>query len=186
MILRLDALSGADRVEALTALERIFFASSLRKNFPDDAARAAFFNVWTGWYVKEAPQDVLLWRDPDCGGWSGYLTGCRDSAGASALFQTIPLYDRFCDLFAAFPAHLHVNVDEARRGQGVGAALVAAFARDCKTGVHVVTGAKARNRAFYRRCGFTAEVERGGLLFMGMNGASENQTPKIFYINFQH
>jgi GNAT superfamily N-acetyltransferase len=167
VILRLNALSGAERDEALTALERIFFASSLRKSFADAAARATFFNVWTGWYIKQAPQDVLLWRDPDCGDWSGYLTGCRDSAGVTELFEKIPLYDRFCDLFAEFPAHLHVNVDEAQRGQGVGAALVDAFARDCKTGVHVVTGVEARNRPFYRRCGFTAEVERGGLLFMG-------------------
>jgi GNAT superfamily N-acetyltransferase len=167
VILRLNALSGAERDEALTALERIFFASSLRKSFADDDARAAFFAVWTGWHIKEAPQDVLLWRDPDSGDWEGYLTGCRDSAGATELFDRIPLYDRFSDLFDAFPAHLHVNVDEACRGQGVGAALVEAFARDCKTGVHVVTGSQARNRAFYRRCGFTAEVERDGLLFMG-------------------
>jgi GNAT superfamily N-acetyltransferase len=172
VILRLDALSGAERDQALAALERIFFASSLRKNFADAAARATFFAVWTGWHIKEAPQDVLLWRDPDdgddrAGKWSGYLTGCRDSAGATELFEKIPLYDRFSDLFAAFPAHLHVNVDEVCRGRGVGAALVDAFARDCKTGVHVVTGSQARNRAFYRRCGFTTEIERGGLLFMG-------------------
>ena len=179
MIHRLNALSGAERDDALTALERIFFASSLRRTFADNAARAAFFATWTGWYVRRAPQDVLLWRDPhdfsddgpddgpdDCG-WAGYLTGCRDSAGAAELFRTIPLYDRFSDLFAAFPAHLHVNVDETRRGLGIGAALVAAFVQDCRTGVHVVTGAGARNRTFYLRCGFSQEVERDGLLFMG-------------------
>lgn len=170
MIYRLAALSGAERGEALAALERIFFASSLRKNFADAAARAAFFETWTGWHLRQAPQDVLLWRDPDSGGWAGYLTGCRDSAGAADLFKTIPAYDRFSDLFAQFPAHLHVNVDEAFRGRGVGAALVETFAADCRTGVHVVTGAQARNRAFYRRSGFMLEEERGGLLFMGRRG----------------
>ncbi|HRJ62606.1 MAG TPA: GNAT family N-acetyltransferase [Azospirillaceae bacterium] len=167
MIYRLSALSCAERAESLTALERIFFASSLRQRFADDAARAAFFATWTGWYVREAPHDVLLWRDGDAGSWAGYLTGCRDSAGASELFEKIPLYDRFADLFERFPAHLHVNVDEAFRGRRIGAALVDAFAADCRTGLHVVTGAAARNRSFYRRCGFAFEVERGGLLFMG-------------------
>lgn len=167
MIYRLSALCGAEREESLTALERIFFAASLRQSFADAAARAAFFAAWTGWYVREASLDVLLWRAPDSGAWVGYLTGCRDSAGAAALFETIPLYDRFADLFGRFPAHLHVNVDEASRGQGIGAALVEAFAADCGTGLHVVTGATARNRAFYRRCGFSFEETRQGLLFMG-------------------
>lgn len=167
MIHRLSALSCAERAAALTALERIFFASSLRKSFADAAARAAFFATWTGWYVRKAPHDVLLWRDPDVGEWAGYLTGCRDSAGAAALFETIPAYDRFADLFGRFPAHLHINIDEAFRGRGIGAALIEAFAANCGTGLHVVTGAAARNRAFYRRCGFTYEAERKGLLFMG-------------------
>lgn len=167
MIYRLGALCGAEREEALAALERIFFASSLRQSFPDDAARAGFFAAWTGWYLQEAPHDVLLWRDAESGDWAGYLTGCRDSAGAAPLFETIPLYHLFADLFGRFPAHLHVNVDETRRRRGVGAALAARFAADCRTGVHIVTGALAHNRAFYRRCGFAFEVERSGLLLMG-------------------
>lgn len=167
MIHRLNALSGAERGDALAALERIFFASSLRKNFADDTARAAFFETWTGWYLRQAPQDVLLWRVPETGVWAGYLTGCRDSAGAAGLFDAIPAYARFADLFGRFPAHLHVNVDEAFRSRGVGAALVEGFASDCKSGMHVVTGTQARNRAFYRRCGFVAEAESGGLLLMG-------------------
>ena len=170
MIFRLDALCAAERETSLAALKRIFFASSLRRRFADDAARTAFFAAWTGWYLQAAPHDVLLWRDSDSSDWAGYLTGCRDSAGAAPLFETIPLYHRFADLFDRFPAHLHVNVDEASRGRGVGAALVEAFAADCRTGVHIVTGSQARNRAFYRRCGFAVEVERDGLLFMGKDG----------------
>lgn len=193
MIVRLNALSGAERDQALAALERIFFAGSLRQSFPDAAARAAFFAVWTGWYINQAPQDVYLWRaspaaekdaaekdaagkqggERNEGAWAGYLTGCRDSAGAAGLFQTIPLYDRFADQFATFPAHLHVNIDDAHRNRGIGAALIDAFAADCRTGLHVVTGAAARNRSFYRRCGFATEIDRGGLLFMGRSPVAD-------------
>lgn len=165
IVLRFGDLTGAERADARAALERIFFAASSRQSFADDAARAAFLARWTGWYLQQAASDTLLWREN--GDWLGYLTGCRDSAAATQLFATIPLYDRFADLFGRFPAHLHVNVAESARSRGVGAALVNAFAADCPGGVHIVTGAGARNAAFYRRCGFTFEQLRDGLLFMG-------------------
>lgn len=163
-----------DRRAALAALEAIFFASALRRRFADDAERAAFLETWTGWYVREAPEDVLFWVDADgdpgggpCGGIAGYLTGCRDSAGAAALFDTILGYGVFADRFARFPAHLHVNVRPDRRDAGIGARLIDAFARDCGTGLHIVTGSGARNAGFYRRNGFTVEETRGPLHFMG-------------------
>ncbi|HEY0835383.1 MAG TPA: GNAT family N-acetyltransferase [Azospirillum sp.] len=168
MILRLT--EAADRAAALAALEEIFFASSVRTAFASDAGRGAFLRTWTGWYVDHAPHDVLFWRDAD-GRVAGYLTGCRDSAAATELFGTIPKYDAFADLFARFPAHLHVNVRADRRGSGIGAALVEAFAADCRAagrpGVHVVTGIGARNVPFYTRNGFTEAVERAPLLFLG-------------------
>ncbi|HYD69674.1 GNAT family N-acetyltransferase [Azospirillum sp.] len=168
MIVRLT--EAADPAAALAALEEIFFASSVRTSFASDAERSAFLRTWTGWYVTHAPHDVLFQRDED-GRIAGYLTGCRDSAAAAELFRTIPKYDAFADLFPRFPAHLHVNVRPDRRGTGVGAALVEAFAADCRAegrpGVHVVTGAGARNVPFYARNGFTEAVERGPLLFLG-------------------
>lgn len=168
MIFRLTETE--DPAAALAALEEIFFASSARTTFGSDVERAAFLRTWTGWYATQAPHDVLFQRDED-GRIAGYLTGCRDSAAATELFRTIPKYDTFADLFPRFPAHLHVNVRPDRRGTGVGAALVAAFAADCRAegrpGVHVVTGAGARNVPFYTRNGFTEAVERGPLLFLG-------------------
>ena len=164
MIVRLTDMP--DRGAALEALAAIFFASALRQRFADDAERAAFLETWTGWYVREAPEDVLLWVDDD-GSIAGYLTGCRDSAGAAALFDTILGYGVFADRFARFPAHLHVNVRPDRRDAGIGARLVDAFARDCGTGLHIVTGSGARNVGFYRRNGFTEEETRGPLHFMG-------------------
>ncbi|MGQ9370805.1 GNAT family N-acetyltransferase [Azospirillum sp. ST 5-10] len=163
-----------DRGAALAALEAIFFLSAQRRTFATPQERSAFLATWTGWYVTHAAADLWFAHAADGaadGAPIGYLTGCRDSAGAHDLFRIIPRYDAFADRFAAFPAHLHVNVHPDHRNAGVGAALIAAFAADCRTaglpGVHVVTGADARNVPFYRRNGFTDADRRGPLLFLG-------------------
>jgi GNAT superfamily N-acetyltransferase len=58
-----------------------------------------------------------------------------------------------------FPAHLHINLDAGFRSQGIGAALIEAFAARAKragaAGLHAVTGKGVRNVGFYLRCGFT-------------------------------
>nr|WP_209763609.1 GNAT family N-acetyltransferase [Azospirillum rugosum] len=163
-----------DRLAALAALEEIFFLSTLRTSFASPDERASFFRTWTGWYVEQAPDDVWFAVDRDedgDGAILGYLTGCKDSAGATDLARIIPKYEVFADRFAAFPAHLHVNVRPGHRDRGVGRALVDTFAEDCRTdglpGVHLVTGVFARNVAFYQRAGFTEATQRGPLLFLG-------------------
>lgn len=177
--MRLERLTALPhQADALAALEAIFFASTTRTTFASSAERAAFLATWTGWYVAEAPSDIWFaladdraGDEPDGGAVIGYLTGCKDSAGADALARTIPKYDVFADRFAAYPAHFHVNVRSDRRGHGVGRRLVDRFAEDCRLdglpGVHLVTGALARNAAFYRRAGFTDALQRGPLLFLG-------------------
>lgn len=168
MLVRLSALP--DRGSALAALEEIFFLSTLRKGFASAEERAAFFRTWTGWYVERAPNDVWFALTDD-GAVIGYLTGCKDSAGAVDLARIIPKYEVFADRFAAFPAHLHVNVRPGFRDRGVGRALVDRFAEDCRAarlpGLHLVTGVFARNVSFYQRAGFTAATQRGALLFLG-------------------
>lgn len=159
-----------DPAGARAALRAIFFQSTTRTAFDDDAARDRFFATWTGWYLDHAPRDV--WFLPDgADGYAGYLTGCRDSAAVDGPGRVIPHYGVFADLFPAFPAHLHINLAPAFRGRGLGRRLIDAFAADCRAdgraGVHVVTGAGARNAAFYTRAGFTHAVERGPLLFLG-------------------
>lgn len=154
-----------DRATARAALDDVFFRSSARQSFPSAEERTRFLATWTGWYLEHAAEDVLLWIED--GRTLGYLTGCRDSAAAEALFTTIPRYTLFADQFASFPAHLHVNVHPDHRGRGIGAALVDAFAETCGTGVHIVTAPDARNVAFYRRLGFEWAVERRELLFLG-------------------
>lgn len=159
-----------DRAAALAALEEIFFLSTTRTEFASTAERTAFLRTWTGWYVANAPDDVLLAVGDD-GTVVGYLTGCRDSAGASELARIIPKYEVFADRFPAYPAHFHVNVRPGWRDRGIGRALVDAFAEECRRsglpGVHLVTGAFARNVDFYHRAGFTDATQRGPLLFLG-------------------
>ncbi|AWJ91600.1 N-acetyltransferase (plasmid) [Azospirillum baldaniorum] len=168
MLVRLPELP--DREAALAALEDIFFLSTLRKDFATAAERDAFFRTWTGWYVERAPDDVWFALAED-GAVIGYLTGCKDSAGAVDLARIIPKYEVFADRFAAFPAHLHVNVRPGFRDHGIGRALVDRFAEDCRAdglpGLHLVTGVFARNVSFYQRAGFTAATQRGALLFLG-------------------
>lgn len=159
-----------DRAAALAALEEIFFLSTTRTAFASPQERADFFRTWTGWYVERAPADVWFALAED-GAIIGYLTGCKDSAGAGDLARTIPKYDVFADRFAAFPAHLHVNVRPGYRDHGVGRSLVDAYAEDCRAdglpGVHLVTAVFARNVDFYQRAGFTDALQRGPLLFLG-------------------
>ncbi|CAO3425871.1 GNAT family N-acetyltransferase [Azospirillum argentinense] len=168
MLVRLPELPN--RAAALTALEDIFFRSTLRKDFASAEERAAFFRTWTGWYVERAPDDLWFALAED-GTVIGYLTGCKDSAGALDLARIIPKYEVFADRFAAFPAHLHINVRPGFRDHGIGRALVDRFAEDCRAdglpGLHLVTGVFARNVAFYQRAGFTAATQRGALLFLG-------------------
>jgi len=156
----------ADREAARRAVVDIFFASAARTSFTDEDERRRFLDRWTGWYLSAGVEWVRLAIGAD-GQIEGYLTGCPDSAAATALFDTIPRYRLFADLFPRFPAHLHVNVAPIARGRGVGAELVNAFAGEVGAGVHVVTGPGARNVGFYARNGFSERVEREGLLFLG-------------------
>jgi GNAT superfamily N-acetyltransferase len=159
-----------DRAFALRVLEEIFFLSTTRTSFADPQERAAFLRTWTGWYVEHAPADIWFALD-EGSGILGYLTGCKDSAGAGELARTIPGYEIFADLFAAYPAHLHINVRPEHRGHGIGRRLIEAFAADCAAeklpGLHLVTAVGARNAAFYRRAGFVKAHPRGRLLFLG-------------------
>lgn len=168
MLVRLPEMP--DRAAALAALEEIFFLSTTRTSFASPEERARFLRTWTGWYVEHAPADIWFARD-ETGAILGYLTGCKDSAGAVELARTIPKYEVFADLFPTFPAHLHVNVRPGHRDRGIGRRLVDAYAEDCRAdglpGVHLVTGTFARNVSFYQRAGFTEATQRGPLLFLG-------------------
>jgi GNAT superfamily N-acetyltransferase len=166
---------GDDTTDAtLGAIERIFFASAGRTTFADAAERGAFRERWLGRYLEHDAAHVFLAREPN-GVVVGYLVGCLDDPARSRRFSDISYYAGFADLTVRHPAHLHINLDPAWRSQGIGGLLIEAFARQAAeagaAGVHVVTGAGARNVGFYRRCGFAplreAEWSGNSIQLMG-------------------
>ena len=162
MIRPLDALDPAGRAAAVGRIEYICVASSGWAGALGGEARVAFFDRWAGGYLERWP-DLALVHGALGQSIDGYLVGCTDSSAAQHLFDDQFYYRAFVARYRDYPAHFHVNVAPEARNRGVGAALLEAFAALCRArrcrGVHLVTGARARNRAFYARNGFT-EVER--------------------------
>jgi GNAT superfamily N-acetyltransferase len=151
----------------LAGLERVLFATAGPRVFKSDAERAAFRWRWLGQFLEYdgAQALVALARD---GTVAGYLVGCFDDPAKLARFDELSYFQDFAPLTARYPAHLHINLDAAFRGAGLGSRLIAAFVEMAAAagvaGVHVVTGRGARNVGFYNRNGF---VERG---YMTWNG----------------
>ena len=94
-------------------------------------------------------------------------------SAASPIRRTIPsshlpFLAGFGALTARYPAQLHINLDAAWRGRGIGAKLVDAFAEMAAAagapGVHVVTARGMRNVGFYVANGF---LERGAISIDG-------------------
>jgi GNAT superfamily N-acetyltransferase len=150
--------------EARAEIERIFFQSSGTKTFQSDEARAAFQERWLGrYFAHDGRHAFLAIANPGSPGETiaGYLVGSLDDPARAARFDDLAYFKSVADLTARYPAHLHVNLAEAWRGQGVGRALVEAFCAHARAagapGVHVFTGRGMRNVRFYAAAGF-AEV----------------------------
>lgn len=163
----------------LPRVREIFYASSARQKFASDEEREGFAERWLGPYLRNYQK--YFWVAEVGGHCAGYLTGCPASAELLAHFaDKVASFALFRDQFAAFPAHLHLNVDAAARGKGVGADLIARFAEQVpNAGVHIITSPSSRNRDFYRRNGFSFELEReigkDGFLFMGLPARSRTR-----------
>ena len=168
MIRALTDLSAKERRAALERIEEIFFLSSAGGGTLLGPERDEFYRRWTGYYLDEQPDLVLLAEDEDegesGGAVVGYLMGCDRSAEAIRLFDDNFYYRAFEDCYADYPAHLHLNVLPDHRGIGVGARLVARFEDLCRergcVSVHLITAAGARNRSFYQRVGYKTVSER--------------------------
>lgn len=147
----------ADQQRLASELDAIFFEASATKSFADDAERRAFRERWLGRYLAQDAEWAYLAVDAS-GAVAGYLVGAVDDPALAARFADIGYLKDFARLTAAYPAHLHVNLAPSYRGCGIGAVLVAAFAADAARagarGMHVVTGAGARNIGFYELNGF--------------------------------
>ena len=176
--------AGADTVVLLAGVARIFRATAAR--WPVDAAAVrAFQDLWLDQYVRFERELVYVamrgvgpaesCAHLESSAVVGYLVGCRINPATSPRFHALTYFAAFAAACAAFPAHLHVNIDEAFRGQRIGERLLdavcARLTNEGVAGVHVVTGRDQRNVVFYCRNGFRelARTARGAteVLFLG-------------------
>ncbi|AHB49427.1 GCN5 family acetyltransferase [Hyphomicrobium nitrativorans NL23] len=173
-ICRWDGLDDAEQRWLVADIDHVFFSSSNTQSFETEAAKAAFRARWLGRYLLHFPQYAFLARD-GAGRAIGYIVGNVADPARDPIFSDLPFLSAFADASARYPAHLHVNVVEAYRGQAIGARLIDTFAlaaRDAgANGVHVVTQRGARNVRFYNANGFQerAAVSLGEteLVFLG-------------------
>jgi GNAT superfamily N-acetyltransferase len=162
------AFTAADRKQ----VETIFFESSARQDFTDQAEKQHFLRKYLGLYLEQYPDyafvaamgaDIL-----------GYIVGMPVTEGEE-LFELQPHLASFTACYQDYPAHLHMNCHHRSRGQGIGQRLYEKMEETFRAqgikGLHIMTAPAARNRQFYARLGldFTLEVEfnHSPILFMG-------------------
>lgn len=148
--------------------------------FPD---REVFADVLTRYYTDIAPE--ATWVAEHDGQVVGYLTGCLDTRRfiRTMAWRIVPpaflkalshgtLWHRFIrenlhlparggferrQLFADYPAHLHLNLRSDCRHRGIGRQLLEQFLRQAPVaGVHAgVSETNAAGRQFFEKSGFT-------------------------------
>jgi GNAT superfamily N-acetyltransferase len=138
-------------------VDAVFFEASGRA-FAPGAEREAFRERWLGRYLQCGSDVVLLALDGEATV-AGYLVGALRDPAEQPRFADIAYFKgAFRDHCRRYPAHLHINLAPAYRGEGVGGRLIAAFAACASEagapGMHVVTGKGMRNVGFYARYGF--------------------------------
>lgn len=173
-ILSADAREAARR-DAL----RIFWETAQRSDFADAAERQRYERMYFGYYWEEAPDLFLLaFR---AGALLGYCCAVADTRRCAELYTLAPYLGAFEHLYDRFPSHLHINLTAGSRGLGLGGRLIGRLEEILAAdpynspGLHLITGAGARNVSFYRRNGFTYEERAGendGMLFMGKTVAT--------------
>jgi GNAT superfamily N-acetyltransferase len=151
----------------LARVDAIFLQTSAKPP-PPGPERQVFRERWLGRYLGGGT-DVLLLALAGQDTVAGYLIGALEDPATQERFADIGYFHGdFAHLTRLFPAHLHINLDQRFRGQGIGARLIEAFAATARRagapGVHAVTGRGMRNVRFYERCGF---LERGSALWNG-------------------
>lgn len=153
----LPYVAVADDAAAQLALDDIFFSSSNTKVFSSDGERVAFRERWLGRYLTRLPHQAFVAVD-GTHRVVGYLVGSVADPVRDEMFADLEHFKAFAHLTPRYPAQLHVNLDAAWRGRGIGTALIDAFVAVAHEagapGVHVVTSRGARNVAFYSANGF--------------------------------
>ena len=155
----------------LPQIRDIFFESSTKKSFKDEAERDAFFYKYLGFYLKYYPHLAWVALDDRV---LGYVVSAPISS--SEEIDTIqPHLKTFERYFSQYPGHLHINCHHEARGKGIGGMLVAKVIQEFKTlkiaGIHIITGPDALNKNFYKKLGFDQQAvesfQGSPILFMG-------------------
>lgn len=162
---------GTPSPEDLTELEDIFFESSSKKDFRDEAERRAFFEKYLGVYLRRFPEFFWVARDERI---LGYMAGAPLTLDPE-LEKLQPHLLNFKDYLPDYPAHLHVNLHRDARGLGLGSKLFSELEDQLQgmkiRGIHIMTGPDSRNKSFYEKLGFnfqkTLSFQGGAILFMG-------------------
>ncbi|MFL5784963.1 MAG: GNAT family N-acetyltransferase [Bacteriovoracaceae bacterium] len=153
-IVNLTKISAKD----LTELKEIFFESSTKKIFKDEAEKEAFYEKYLGHYLTHFPEYVWVARE---GRILGYMIAAPVTKNPG-LYAIQPHLVTFEEYFQDYPAHLHVNFHADARGKGLGSKLFSELEKQLQRlkirGVHIMTGPDSRNKSFYQRLGFDFEV----------------------------
>jgi GNAT superfamily N-acetyltransferase len=169
-IIRFIDLPASQQTQVLQELRDIFFESSSKKEFASAAERESFFRKYFGIYLELYPMHIWIAHKEKV---LGYCLGAP--IFDQRILELQPHLEIFRDLMEFYPAHLHINLHHDARGQGLGALLLKALEDDLTnlkiSGLHLMTAADARNRAFYQRLGYHHEESRSyqgaAILFMG-------------------
>lgn len=155
----------------LPEIRDIFFESSSKKTFRDEAEKNDFFYKYLGYYLEHYPELCFVAIDEKV---LGYVVTAPDSH-SNALYSIQPHLRSFENYFNKFPAHLHINCHRDSRGRGVGSKLIAQTENSLKSlevsGLHIMTAPDAANQNFYKKLGFNFQViedfQGSSILLMG-------------------
>ncbi len=155
----------------LSELKDIFFESSTKKSFKDQAEKEAFFYKYLGFYLEHFPELCLVAVDKKV---LGYVVTSPESISPE-LLSLQPHLRSFEEYFNKYPAHLHINCHVDSRGQGIGSKLISETEKKLSAmkikGLHIMTGHDAANQSFYKKLGFNFQVvedfQGSQILFMG-------------------
>lgn len=143
-------------------IDEIFFESSSRSSFESESEKQEFKYKYLDWYKKYFPELIWVAVNSDLN-ILGYICGASDTISAPELAQMHPWMTCIREHLKNYPAHLHINLSQQARGQGVGSLLLSQFENNLKSqnisGVHLVTSPVARNVGFYRKNRYTFEAK---------------------------
>jgi ribosomal protein S18 acetylase RimI-like enzyme len=155
------------------AVREIFFESSSKKVFNDEAEKMAFLEKYLGYYLRTYPEFIYVSATDRI---LGYVIASPQST-SHELLGLQPHLNIFKEHTFKYPAHLHINCHRDSRGMGIGSKLILEIQKELQLfkiiGLHIMTSPESTNRSFYKKLGFDFEVVESfngsPILFMGKN-----------------